>query len=247
MIGFVSLSNGVAGETIRLSTGEWNPYTGEDFKYFGVTCRVIIEAFALEGVKAEIEFLPWGRSMAVTVEGDRDGTFPWLYKSERAEELYLSDEIMMTRYVFYHLKSYKFDWKTVKDLEGIDIGATVEWFYGDEFEKAEKTGKISVERAYSNEINFKKLFGNRIKLFPLEPDGGNAILNKEFTAEERKRLTYHPRSFEAKPLYLMLSKKDKKNERLIKLFNKGLKRLRESGKYDQYHEESRRGDYIIKK
>ncbi len=30
---------------------------------------------------------------------------------------------------------------------------------------------------------------------------------------------------------------------MLTLFNRGLKRLKESGKYDQYFEESRRGEY----
>jgi len=44
----------------------------------------------------------------------------------------------------------------------------------------------------------------------------------------------------------MFSKKIERNKHMLKLFNKGLKRLKESGKYNQFLEESRRGEYLKK-
>ncbi|MEH6344858.1 MAG: hypothetical protein V7785_07230 [Bermanella sp.] len=49
--------------------------------------------------------------------------------------------------------------------------------------------------------------------------------------------------FRESPAYLILSKKIKGNQRMLKLFNKGLKRLKASGRYDQFFSQSRRGEY----
>jgi len=243
----ITSSTVCAEETIRLATGEWSPYTSENLKYSGVVSRIVTEAFALQGVKAEIEILPWGRAMAVAVEGESNGTFPWFYNTERAKNLLISDEVMSTKYVFFHLKSYPFEWNTFDDLIGVDIGATVEWFYGKKFESAEKTGKISVERAPSLEINFRKLLGGRIHIFPSEPHAGYSLLNKSFNIDDIRKLTFHPKEFHNKSLHLMLSKKNQKNKQMLKLFNQGLKQLKESGRYARYFEESKKGDYVIKK
>lgn len=49
-------------ETITLTNGEWAPYLSESFKYGGFLSRVCSEAFALEGVDVEYEYLPWKRA-----------------------------------------------------------------------------------------------------------------------------------------------------------------------------------------
>ena len=60
-------------------------------------------------------------------------------------------------------------------------------------------------------------------------------------------ITHHPRSvFPSRFSYLILSKKVEQNERMLKLFNAGLRKLQDSGKYDQYFEESRSGQYLAR-
>ncbi len=47
--------------------------------------------------------------------------------------------------------------------------------------------------------------------------------------------------------HLLLSKKLEGNEQLMKSFNQGLKRLKKSGKVEQYFAESQRGEYRKKR
>jgi len=61
--------------------------------------------------------------------------------------------------------------------------------------------------------------------------------------------TYHPRPVDKdkkRQFRLLLSKKMKDSKRMVETFNRGLERLKASGKYDQYFAESQRGDYLIK-
>ncbi len=241
------ISNSItAEEVVRLTNGEYAPYQSEKLKYYGVNSRIVTEAFALEGVKVKYGFFPWKRAMLFVETGEWDGSPGWFYSKERAKHSYLSDAFIKYEFVFFHLKSYSFDWKNIGDLKGISIGATAEYNMGKTFQDAEKTGKIKVKRVTRDIQNLRRLLAGHIKLYATELDATYFLMQKELTSAEKKLITHHPKTLRADPAYLLLSKKIPRNKRLIEVFNKGLKQLKESGKLDQYIEESRRGEYIIK-
>jgi len=133
-------TNLVAEETIRLTTGEFPPYLSKKLKYGGVSARIVIEAFALVGIKAIPKFYPWKRAYYQANKGGWDGSFTWYYSEKRAKDFYYSIPVIEEKVVFYHLKSFHLDWNTLDDLQGILIGATLEYTYTPEFYAAEKRG-----------------------------------------------------------------------------------------------------------
>ncbi len=237
----------IAEETISLANGEWDPYFSENLKYYGVASRIISEAFGLEGIKVNYEFIPWKRGLENAKFGDIAGAVGWGRRKEREVFFLYSDQLTVSHYVFFHLKSYSFDWKTIDDLEGIDMGGTIGYSYGEAFTAVEKASKLSIERVPTDEINYRKLLIGRIFIFPNDLDVGYQIIQKSFAPKEVQMFTHHPKPLMSDPIFVLFSKKVKENKRMLQLFNKGLKRLRTSGKYDQYFEESRRGEYIITK
>lgn len=228
---------------ITLASGEWSPYVSENLEHEGVVSRIVREAFALKGVEVEFVYLPWKRSMEEAKIGKWHGTLPWLKNEEREEDFYFTEPIAYENVLFFYKEDSGFDWETISDLEGYKIGGTVGYFYGDEFDNAEKDGRITIERATEDEMNFQKLAAGRVDIVICEIDVGYELIDKVFPPEEAEKIVHHPRSISANPLYLLLSKNVEGNEELIEPFNRGLKRLDESGKLDQYWEESRRGDY----
>ena len=119
--------------------------------------------------------------------------------------------------------------------------------YLSEFEEAEEAGIITVNRTTSEKLNFLKLQAGRVDIFPVDREAGYAFLNTIFTPDEVAQFTHHPQPLYVDSLSMLLSKKVEKNERMLELFNRGLERLKASGKYDQYYAESRRGEYVLKK
>ncbi len=77
----------------------------------------------------------------------------------------------------------------------------------------------------------------------MQMDIGYDLLNRKFTPQELQQVTHYPKLLMELPVYLILSNKIKRNKRLVKLFNKGLKQLKDSGKYDQYFEDVENGYY----
>ncbi len=60
-----------------------------------------------------------------------------------------------------------------------------------------------------------------------------AQIRDTFSQEDAALFTHHPKAINEDPMYLLLNKKAAGNEATRDLFNEGLKRLKESGRYDQ--------------
>ena len=155
-----------AQETLRLASGEWPPYISQHLAHQGTVSRIVTEAFALGGIQVQYGYFPWSRSYEFAKTGVWDGTLVWFDTPERRKLFYISDPVIDIQYVFFHLKDYAFGWRTMDDLSGIKIGATLEYHYGEDFKAAEKRGAIQVDRVASDLQNFQKLLRGRIQIFP---------------------------------------------------------------------------------
>jgi polar amino acid transport system substrate-binding protein len=230
-------------KTIRLTNGEWQPYLSEDAPHHGFASHIVTEAFALVGVEVEYGFFPWKRSFKLAKEGTWDGSVVWVDSDERREYFLYSDPVVPSKMAFFHLKGSDFDWNSYEDLKGIRIGGTLEYAYGKEFDAAEKAGIIKTNRARSDELGLKKLLKGRIEVFPGEVMVTYAQIRDTFSHESAALFTHHPKSIHEEPQYLLLSKKVAGNEAMRDLFNEGLKRLKESGRYDQIIADALAGKY----
>ena len=148
----------------------------------------------------------------------------------------------MNKKVFFHLKTAPFNWQTIEDLKGMKIGGTIGYTYGQEFDRAVDSGKISIDWASLDLQNFKKLVAGRIDIFPQELDVGYGIIG-ELPETEAARITHHPKTIIETTHHLLFSKKIKKNRRLLHVFNTGLSDLREQGKLEPFFKASRQGAY----
>lgn len=241
----ISLTNIYSKDKIVIALGEWDPYVSEQLLHFGVLPRIVKEAFELEGIEVEYKFYPWKRAFEYTKTGEVDGTFPWQIKDDYINDFYFSEKpLYLSTFVFFHLKDNPFDWAEIKDLEGKKIGATIGYQYTKEFLEASDSGSLKILWGRSDSINLNMILKKRIDVFPLNIDVGSALLSKEFTLQERSQFTYHPKPFKTHNSYLLLSKVDTVNEGIMEKFNRGFERLKESGKYNLYFEESRSGLYI---
>ncbi|WED20672.1 transporter substrate-binding domain-containing protein [Vibrio sp. JC009] len=232
---FILLSaNCLAGGTVRLSAGEWKPYISESLDNYGYFTQIVTEAFAAAGIEAQYDFYPWKRAVYQARTGVLDGCIAIAKSEDREREFWFSEQpILVGERVFFYRKEQPFDWVSVYDLRGIPLGATLEYFYGDDFEKAEESGELDVDRVTTDSQNFKKLVAKRIQAFPITKEVGYYILNTEFDAESAKMITHHPKPLITTSFYVILSKANPENENLMKTFNKGFEALKKSGRYEE--------------
>jgi polar amino acid transport system substrate-binding protein len=108
--------------------------------------------------------------------------------------------------------------------------------------EAEKQGIIHVERLAKDEMNFDNLLNGKIDILPNDIDVGMDILYHRYPYYTNLNINTHPKSLREGTLHLLLSVSNPKNQKLMALFNKGLKKLKESGDYDRYVQELRHGE-----
>ena len=91
-------------------------------KGYGINAIIVNAAFQKVNVDVSFEFFPPARVFETTKTGKVDGAVGWVWSEEREQWFYFSDPFLEGPLVFFHLKSYPFDWKTYDDLKGIPIG-----------------------------------------------------------------------------------------------------------------------------
>lgn len=234
-----------ASELIRITTGEFPPWTSESLKHGGFTNHVISEAFKLEGYEAEFTFYPWKRALEAAKDGDKyHATSYWYPSDQRKEHFLYSDPIQTDAVVFFHLKDNPLpDWETLDDLQGKRIGATAGFTYTEEFWEAARSERLDIEVAETEELNFRKLLRGRIDLFPSDPLVGRKLLQEYFGTKAAEQVTYHPKPMFGATGPLLFSKKADSVEEALAAFNRGLKRLRESGRYSLFQADLVAGRY----
>lgn len=232
---FCLLLHGLAtADEVRLTNGEWAPYLGARLPHQGVASRIVEEAFALEGIQVRWEFYPWARSMYLAERGERAGTAVWLRSPEREKAFYISDPVIESTYYLFHRKDRPLDWRQVADLKGLRLGGAIGYDYGTNFQLAELDGQIQVKRLSNEEQGMRMVLASRLDAFPMDKVVAFSLLNDRFSSAERARLSFHPLPLRSDGLHLMLSREVPGNAELIVRFNKGLARLRASGKVAQY-------------
>jgi polar amino acid transport system substrate-binding protein len=221
-----------AQRTVRLTNGEWPPYLSASLPDNGLISRIVVEAFAQQGMRVQFGYFPWPRALMLAKIGDWDGTAAWIISPERSRDFIYSDPVFSTETVFYHLKSWQFSWTSMADLARYRIGVTQDYFYGDAFNAALAQGKIAVEMVGRDEQNLTKLLGGRIDIFPIDKRVATSMLNQHFSAPDIERLTFDPRPVHTQPLHIMFGKASPGSRQLADEFNKGLKKLKASGRLD---------------
>jgi polar amino acid transport system substrate-binding protein len=221
----------MARDSVSITVGEWPPYVSADLKDYGVAPRIVSAAFDAVEVRAEYVFFPWMRALSSAKDGKYDATLLWVRTSEREKDFVFSDVVITGKAVFYHLKARPFSWKTIDDLVGLRIGGLSSGSYP-WFDAALKAGKdLRMDRVSDEVTNFQKLLVGRIDVISLDQLTGSSILAKHFSPDEIGRITFDPVPIEAWDYCLMFSRKSAKTERMVALFNEGLKKLRHSGEY----------------
>lgn len=146
--------------------------------------------------------------------------------------------------VFFHRKNDVFDWTMVDDLKGHRIGVMQGYSSAEIFEQLKQEGApLTLEYASTEFQNLKKLMTDRIDIFPAVKTVTMKILHDKFTTEDIALLTTHPVPWAKQELHVIFSKNIHRTEHLHQAFERGLKTLKESGRYEQMMQDYFSGKY----
>ena len=228
---FLSMSfNLFPKETVVLAVGEWPPYVSEKNSKDKIAEIIVTEAFKLENIDVVYEYFPWKRSLERVEDGTYLGTFPWWSNAQREKDFIINKEPLITaKEVFFHLKSTDFKWENFNDLKKYKIGGNLSYSH---VEQLEKKG-ISVDVAPKQELSFKKLLGGRIDALPADSIVGYYTIFKLFSPAKAALFTHHPKALRQGDLFMLISRNSPKGQYIADKLDIGLKKLKDSGRYDE--------------
>lgn len=228
---------------LRVATGEWSPYVSVNYPHHGALAHIITTIYDEAGIDVEYAYFPWPRGYQMVRDGIWHATMPYYCSPEREVDFYCSEPIANGQQVlFYHIER-PVSWEKFEDLKGLNIGATLGYYYGETFEKYEKNGWIHVQRVARDDSNFKVLMKGRIQAFPQDLAVGYSMIRQIFTPDEQKLLTHHPKTLHTNPLHLIFPRNNLESEERLVIFNKGLKLMKSDGRFDRFMKAMQDGDY----
>ena len=213
---FFPVTNGFT-QTLKVSTGEYSPTIGSKLKHGGYATHMLTLAFENQGITLDIEFLPWKRALIGTKNQNFD--------------------------LFFHLKSFPFDWQDYEDLTPYFIGLTASYHYSDELTAMIRAGKVRTHETTKDIDNVNTLLAKRIDIFPMTALEGQYLINSALPTELAKQITYHPKALLKTTGHPLFPRKGKDSLKWMAIYNQGIKNIREQGILDIYRQKLIEGWY----
>jgi polar amino acid transport system substrate-binding protein len=231
-IGCIAAGNDGKPQTIRIATGEFAPWSGKHLAHGGHVNHIVQEAFATQGVRVEFFYLPWKRAFEEARIGKFDATSYWYENIERRDAMLFSEPVIINRTVFFQRADVDvIRWKSLSDLSGYRMSATVGFTYTDDFYRAIDAQTLNPIMVPSDIQNIKLLMADRVDVFATDEMAG-FYMAAQLSIDPRKLKVIEPPLNTPKG-YLLVSKTNPDSQWLISTFNTGLKKIRANGTYQK--------------
>ncbi|MET1077574.1 MAG: ABC transporter substrate-binding protein [Pseudomonas sp.] len=229
-------------KVVLVGSGDWQPYVDERREDGGVLGRLVTAAFRQVGYQVRFTYYPWDRNALMLQKGSLDAIMPYACSQVRQAFSWCSAPLVRDEMVFFHRKDWPFEWTALTDLKDYSIGASLGYFYGEDFAQAENSGQLQVTRSSREDANFRLLELGRIQLYPQERSVGYAMLRRLYPADGGQAFTHHPLPLATLPLHLLFRRDDPRGAELLAAFNQGLKKMTANGDLARLQQAVRDGD-----
>ena len=219
----------LAAREITLATIDYPPFYGKDLPENGPMGEMVTRAFADQGYRVNIMFLPWARALEWSRKGKIDGMLGVWYSQKRIADFRYSNPIMPNEIGFYKRKGEKIRYQNYADLkqQGYVLGSVKGYVQPTGLEES----GIPIMYVSNDLQNFKILSKKRVDLIVVDKAYASYILGQPELHEFADNIEWMAPVLEKKQQYLMLSRKTKNSKQKIADFNAGLRKLKQSGEF----------------
>lgn len=227
-------TSGVAQESVKIGTLEWEPYIGPNMHNYGYVAEIVTEAFKRVDYKVDILFFPWARALKTAEYGELDGLFPEYYDVNRNKKFVFSDPFPGGPVGLYKRKDHTGVYPTnpqrdqteaLRGLQNYTFGVVRGYINTAEFDAASFLKK---EEVASDKLNLKKLYNRRIDYIFIDKNVAEHLIKNYFPSYESE-LEFLPPPLEVRQLYIAFSKQVKDYQENLKAFNSGLQHIKQDG------------------
>ncbi|MGB4073212.1 substrate-binding periplasmic protein [Pseudomonas sp.] len=223
----------VAEPVVRIGTGDWVPYVDQQRADGGALSRLVKSIFNAAGYQVEFVYYPWDRNLLMLEQGSLDAVMPYTCTTARQRVGVCSEPVVKGEIVLFQRSDQKLDWARIEDLKSFSIATTLGYSYGPEFDAAQQSGVLSVQKSGKEDTGFRLLELGRVDFHPQDRAVGYAMLRRTFSPEARAVITHHPRVLNTEPLHLLFRKDDARATQLRAVFNAGLQRFAADGELER--------------
>ena len=218
-------------EPLHLVTGnDYAPYTGEDLPRGGMVTEIVRRAYAAVDTPVRIAFLPWKRGAAAVRSGEAHATFPYVKTEARQETFVFSDPVFTARQRPIVRPADAGSIQSFADLHGKVTCLPIGWSFGvPRLAEMQKAKEILLRRPARMKQCYQGLIDGEVDFLVQEENLARAAARRHLGGADR----VHLESFvvDALVLRMMFAKDAAHVATAIARFERGLRRLRDSGAY----------------
>jgi polar amino acid transport system substrate-binding protein len=222
----------LAAEPVPIVTGnDYEPFSGEELRNGGITTWIVKEALEQVGMDARIAFQPWKRGYQETLSNHFAATFPYVPTEERQRDMAYSDPILTIVMNIYSAPSATVDYRNTQSLAGHTLCSPIGFALPASIEALIASGDL------------KKVEPTRLPqcIDMILAGRADVLLCDEFTfagaapKAQTKGSTLRPVGVpvDTWTLHLIAAKSTTGTPPILEAFNRGLAKLKQSGRYDQ--------------
>jgi polar amino acid transport system substrate-binding protein len=150
------------GESIRLGTLEWPPFTGQELPEQGQVCARVRDICAEAGIGLELSFTPWKRVLLEASSGVTQGFFPEYFSANRERDFYFSQPVGCSVVGLVRRSDVTLHWRRLEDLAAYRIGVVNGYVNTEEFDRLVENGVLQTVESNSDTLSLRMLKAGRI-------------------------------------------------------------------------------------
>lgn len=220
------LSCGVRAD-LRLATLEYPPYCSQSLPQGGSIVELTTRAFATQGYKVQVDFMPWARVRAALHSGHYQGALALWPREVVEEKLHASRPLFYSELGFFVRKDTPIDFKDLAELKGRKVGVVRGYGYP----TSVLHSGFSAEEAVDDISNLRKLDARRFDLVLLERAVGQYLIATD--KHLRGKLQWQPPALERIPLLAGFTEPRAGQPDWAQIYERGLRDLLASGEYSR--------------
>ncbi len=212
----------LAGETWKVTSLDWQPYSGKALPEGGAGIAVLRAALKAEGIELEVEYYPWRRALVTAKKPGYAGVYP-IWPEDVPDGFTGSAVLFKSPVGFVEPRDKPLQWKTLGDLKGKTIGTVQDYGNTPEFMKLINNGTIRTEVVVDDLTNIKKVAAGRIDGAFIDLNNLDYLLKNDAKAVS-SHIQANSRTVDTKDLLLAINNKFH-NKNAVSILSSGISKI----------------------